>query len=63
MGQLRSLSDTGMEVIRKIDKRLKEMETQERIKMGTFAFLQDRDSSPYRISTSSPYIGNRDEGS
>jgi hypothetical protein len=52
-----------MQVIEMIDERLKKMETQERIKMGTFAFLQDRDSSPYRISTSSPYIGNRDEGS
>ena len=57
MLQLRTISDTGMDVIKKIDDRLKTIETEKRIKMGSFAFLQDIGSSPYRVSTNSPYIG------
>ena len=56
VAKLQSLTDMSMQVIKMIDKRLKEIETEKRIKMGSFAFLHDMDSTPYRISTNSPYI-------
>lgn len=51
--QLQSLANTGMEVIDKIDKRLKELEEKKREKLGRWGFLEDMDDTPYRISTNS----------
>jgi hypothetical protein len=55
--QLQSLANTGMEVIDKIDKRLKELEEKKREKLGRWGFLEDMDDTPYRISTNSHDLG------
>ena len=55
--QLKSIADTGMNVIERVDNRLKEMEEEKRRGMGRWGFLETMDDTPYRISTNSPELG------
>lgn len=55
--KLQTLADAGMNVIQKVDERLKNIEEEKRRSMGRWGFLETMDDTPYRISTNSPDLG------
>lgn len=58
--KLQTLADTGMQVIDRVDKRLKTIKENELEKLGRWGFLESMDDTPYQIFTSNPDLRNVD---